>query len=120
MVNIKLVPYEETPEFKKLGLTAFDKAQLQKLKAEEYTHYVLENISGSEGKHLYFLLMFYKTEASALLYYGLMNEDNDDCLIGSLHDEAIEQVSAETDLKVFYKARMKQRALTRFIDRLAH
>lgn len=119
MVNIKLVAYDETPEFGKLGLSRFDGAQLHKLLDEDYTHYVLENITHADGQHLYFSLMVYKTEASALLYYGLIRQNDPDCLAGSLSDEIIRHIAAEPDIKVFYKARSKQRALARFIDRLA-
>ena len=119
MVNIKLVAYDETPEFGKLGLSRFDGAQLRKLLDEDYTHYVLENITHADGQHLYFSLMVYKTEASALLYYGLIKPNDPDCLAGSLNDDIIRHIAAEPDIKVFYKARSKQRALARFIDRLA-
>jgi hypothetical protein len=119
MVNLKLVAYEETPEFTKLGLTRFDEGQLQKLMTEDYTHFVLENITHTDGQHLYFQLIFYKTEANALLYYGLINKNDGDSLAGSLGDEIIRHIAAETEIKAFYKARTKQRALARFIDRLA-
>ena len=119
MVNIKLVAYDETPEFRKLGLTRFDAAQLQRLINDDYTHYVLENVTHADGQHLYFSLMVYKTEASALLYYGLIRQNDPDCLAGSLSDEVIQYIASGPDLKVFYKARSKQRALARFIDRLA-
>jgi len=115
---MKLVAYEETPEFAKLGLTRFDEKRLQTLIAEDYTHFVLENITHSDGKHLYFQLMFYKTEANALLYYGLINKNDGEALAGSLADEMISHIAAEPDIKAFYKARVKQRALARFIDRL--
>lgn len=119
MVNIKLVAYDETPEFRNLGLTRFDMAQLQRLIEDDYTHYVLENITHTDGQHLYFSLMGYKTEASALLYYGIIRQNDPHCLAGSLNDDMIERIASGPDLKVFYKARSKQRALARFIDRLS-
>lgn len=119
MVNIKLVAYDETPEFKQLGLSRLDAAQLQKLIAEDYTHYVLENVTHADGQHLYFSLMAYKTEASALLYYGLIRQQNHESLAGVLSDEIIGHMAADPEIKVFYKARSKQRALARFVDRLA-
>lgn len=119
MVNLKLVAYEETPEFTKLGLTRFDEQQLQKLIAEDYTHFVLENVTHSDGQHLYFQLMFYKTEASALLYYKLINRNDGESLAGSLSDEIIRHIATEPEINAFYKARIKQRALARFIDRLS-
>ncbi len=118
MVNLKLVAYEETPEFAKLGLTRVDEQQLQKLIGEDYTHFVLENITHTDGQHLYFQLVFYKTEANALLYYGLINKNDGDCLVGSLDDDIIRYIATEPEVKAFYKARIKQRVLTRFIDRL--
>ncbi len=119
MVNIKLVAYEETPEFKKLGLSRFDTLQLQKLLADDYTHYVLENITDANGRHLYFSMMMYKTEASALLYYKLINRNDGESLAGSLDDEIIRHIAADPELNAFFKARTKQRALARFIDRLS-
>ncbi len=119
MVNIKLVAYDETPEFKQLGLSRLDAARLQQLIDDDYTHYVLENVTHSDGQHLYFSLMVYKTEASALLYYGIVSKQPHESVAGSLGDGIVRRMAAEPEIKIYYKARSKQRALARFIDRLA-